>query len=323
MHFLIIGIIAALSNCMGSMPMADDAMGNPWAEQPASFSSERVRHDGQFGSPVQGVGWVGNHRSWAGVDNMVCRMDKEGYVDVDVDVDPDSIDLEWVTDVDDSGVLVVTENGMAMLDLDGDAVATLLVPDVVDGRFDGDGNAVALIDDEDVGCALMFVSPEGRIVVSLPGETCEGGTSLSVDTSTGTVYVATTEGVVAATQEGWVELGISGDFVAWDDAAGVLYVGKAGDVRVSAYSPSGVHVWTVDVGAPLTGLETMGDHGGVLAVVVTEDGNTELIYLSPKDGRAESWLVLHEAVFELSVSASGRRLAVVTEGQVDYFTVAF
>ncbi len=291
------------------VPQAIEAESSEYAARSATYAE------------AHGVVTLDNDEAWVGMGSMSCSIDTTtGYIAMDLD--PDWTDQEEVTDGNADVVVSTTPGRVQLIDITEGNWVTLRVPGVVDARVgDDDDDLIILIDDPKDHCIVVFGSRVGAPYATLPDEGCAGGDAMTVDPAGPDVYISTDDGVEHITPEGRRTWDIEGGLLAWDGEAGLLYAAKKGGSTVRAYDAEGNLLWEVSVDGSVQRIRDMGAKGGVAVLVQAPDGSFRVYWIDASTGEITEAMATFTEISDIDVSPSGDDLSVVSQGQVDFFSL--
>lgn len=278
-------------------------------------------HDSQVETMHRGVAMLDDAPSaQIGMVGNTCQADTNtGMIGTDIDVATGA--EESPVDASTTETLVIAEQGAYVVDQNSWGMERPVVEanDIVAAQFTDDG-IVTLSDNGGTTTVDWFGNngqPEGS--VTLPAG--DYNTGLTVDKSTGVVYVPGTDGVVVASQDdGATTLADGASLAAWDATANVLYVATEGMTEVRALEVDGSTRWTVDVGAPVVSIDDMGPQGAA-AVMVGDQSAGELVVLDGATGAVVASMSTPSAAQQVMVGNNGRSMAMVLPNEVHFFSV--
>lgn len=249
-----------------------------------------------------------------GMSGNTCEVaTSSGMIGADYDVamgEDDHVQDAFGTDVivvGASGIYVVEQGGTGWWDDGGTTVDAFGVDEA---RFTESG--FAALQTEGEACEVTWYGTDGTATGELSIDASLCGGAFAVDRVGGTAFVGTPDALAIVTPQGVTNGAIAGDLVAWDATAEAIYVASAGGTQVHALAADGSVRWSVDVGAPVTSLDDMGDVGRVAVMAGTDEAG-ELLILDGTTGEIASTLVTPSAAQTIVSSGDGRTMAMVVE----------
>ena len=281
--------------------------------EPVSFE-----HAGSVEASTRGVElYADGNFAQAGMGEMTCELQvSTGNITMDVD-SGDGVDD--VQDADGDSVIVVTDDGIAIVDPGMWEIPTVEGTDgASEGRFTDDG-FVFLREGGD----KSTVEWSDGTSVDVPDDPMAGGnTTFDVDPSTGTVFLGTADGFSKVTVTGIEGLsGEGGDLSSWDPVAEVLYAATEGDDTVRGIEADGTERFATQVPGTINALSNMGAVGAVAVMVELSDGSGQLVVVDGYSGEITSGLETPSAADDVTVSADGTRIGFVLPNEVHFFDI--
>lgn len=289
-------------------------------------------HQGQIMAQASGVVLSEDgSEGLAGMFGTTCRFDAQmGMLSGDFDQGGDEV----VEDGNDSGV-VLTRNKAGIHELSpygGDVSAGMDVRDeaeiefqsteiegVIAARWVGD-DPVALSFTGDA-CTMHWLGEHGS-TLQLESAVCDQYTGMTVDPTSGNVFVGHANGIILADALGfseWLDTGV--DTLVWDGVTNVLYVTMDDGRLLLALEDDGQQRWSYIVPSGVTAISHMGPMG---AVVAMERGQNDRGILAVYDGVTGDGLEsvpTPSAANGLAISPNGSTLAIVVDEYVHLFGV--
>ncbi len=277
-------------------------------------SNVAFQHESTLYDETRGLVFENDGTAQGGMVGNTCAIDVDNaWIGQDVDVAESD---DQVEDAFDGVVLVRGTDGLHIYQPDDygwDWNYDPTVPggDIVDG---------ALVDS---GIVAVRDTPEG-VSVDWSGDvqaqqTVAGGnlSDMSVDRSTGTVFVVSDGTVNSVSPDGSISVD-SGDMAVWDAGAQVLYVADAGGSELRGIEADGGVRFATPLDGTVASLESLNGQ----AVVSTANGSGgSLVIIDGYTGDIMSQQVTPGAAESLESSETGRTLAVVLDRQVHFFRV--
>jgi hypothetical protein len=264
-------------------------------------------------------------RGHAGMYGVTCDFTtRTALVGTDYDFQGEEDLVADGAELDDRGFTTVTLSpGQTHLTvLDSGFTVDAHVPNVVHGRLTHD--FVAVVRDTQQGCGGGFYSPSAHevdmVIDDLPSDACAEDASVAVNREDNALYIATSEGVVVVTPEGWTLIEVMADLVAWDPWSSALYAAEQGGSEVRAYELDGSLRWSITLPGNVWSLNHMGEHASAI-VVQAKDGAGSLVVLDGETGAQRSDLSTPSAGASIVMSESGRTLGVQLPHETHFYRV--
>lgn len=165
-----------------------------------------------------------------------------------------------------------------------------------------------------------FVQRDDGDVVEINGAICSEDATFSVDREAGTLFAATTLGVMSLSADREAQAG-PGDLASYDPSLHVLYTADQGDTLLRALNMQGQEVWSVTTSGAIRSLTARGDRGEVMVLV---DRNSGLALIERRDGENGKLLgksVIPTADGIIESSDNGRTIAVIRGEEVNFFAL--
>ncbi|MCB9684069.1 MAG: hypothetical protein H6735_03375 [Alphaproteobacteria bacterium] len=278
-------------------------------------------------------------RGHAGMAGTTCDFGtRMGAVDADYDFEGQHDTVTDGTDGPDGfTTVVVTGGGVHVVRPDDGDVVDVLVgsPDhgvlvgeadvvVIGGGVDGGGDGgTEAPPGDDGGCNAGYFHV-GKLkawsVLELPEAACDRDAEVSSDHRE-RVYVATPDGVVVVAPDGWSRIDATGDLVAWDAAADVLYLANAGEGVVRALEVDGSLRWEVELGGAIRALGDLGEQATAV-VSVDRDGAGAVVFLDGQTGETRADVKTPSAARDLVASGDGSVVGLVLKDQTHFYDTA-
>lgn len=223
----------------------------------------------------------------------------------------------------DMGFTTVTRGSLgAWIACPGDAD-----PEVTDHRdFDLEharlvrGGFVAISDREgDCVAAWMGFDQTVQDIVALPARVCDRSTPITTDRQAAELIVATPSRVLRVARDGWEDLGVQADLVAWDPVADALYAAR-GD-RLTTYDHDGRRRWSTRFDGRIVDLSDLGDRGAAVVIVAPEEGRGLLQILDGENGAVRLDTTTPEPARQLAASGNGEVLGLIRRSGVLFVDV--
>jgi hypothetical protein len=261
-----------------------------------------------------------------GLNGTNCTFELEGRDDrqpVCDQVDPpgdDHIEDIGPSFLADESVLLVADGSVWLVDdARRNAEWSIDAPGVVSGRLSSAG-MVLLVDDA-AGCELTFLDETGGVERAVSLTECPSNEGFDADPVTGRALVAAEGPVALILRDGTrFEAEVTGDLVAWDAGAELIYVATAGGDELVAIDVNLSVRWSVPIDGPIVAFSPAGGEGGVFVVVGDESwGGLEL--RSGADGAEIEDYNLPSAPLGLVTTADGSAMAMWLPDVVHFFRV--
>jgi len=249
--------------------------------------------------------------SYAAMNGLTCALDvRWGCPTIEDDLPTDE---EQVLDHLDGTTLAASASTLHFMEGGSwDPSRDLAVPSLRTARL-SDAGLLALHDDD--GCQLDI----GSQTMTVDDAFCSA-TDLEVDRR-GALVAITEGGVLRADASGVTRLAEGGDRGAVDLSQDLVYVATAGDYRLTAVDGRGAEQWSVDLDNPVRDVAARGDKGDVIVLSENAEGLGVIERRDGLTGEVESLGTVPVADAALRVSANGRTLALVTEGEISHFEI--
>ncbi len=267
-------------------------------------------HSGTLHSETRGVILESDSTAQAGMGGATCEVTiSNGEIGDDVSV---AWGDDQVSDFDGELVLVMDEEGLYTYEpgaWSGDLVDT---GGYVDAAF-VDTGVVGVT--ERLGGLEVNWSGDVNASTQVPGSSVS---DMATDAATGTVFVATDEGVIAANTDGATAIG-QGDLAVWDSAAEVLYTATTGGSELVALESAGATRFTVELDGSVTALTALGTSGQAMVMIERANGG-ELVTIDGWTGEVLSTMSTPGITDELASSDSGDTVAIVKRWNTYFLT---
>lgn len=161
----------------------------------------------------------------------------------------------------------------------------------------------------------------GDEVASVAGDACAETAMVDFDRDGDTAYLATANGIVAASLTGSEALSDTGDLVAYDAVADLVYVATEGGREVRALRTNGAQVWSIATNGAISSIEARGSHGQLL-VMSDVDGFGSLELHEGVDGGLVNTYKLPDAECMLTSSENGGTIACQRGEDVNFYELS-
>ncbi|MBX2802350.1 MAG: hypothetical protein KTR31_32010 [Myxococcales bacterium] len=170
----------------------------------------------------------------------------------------------------------------------------------------------------DSGCELSI---DGGTAVPLPASVCADDVRFAFDSTNGTAFAATDDGVMRLEISGSDVIGEYGDLIAFDDSLGLIYVAQSGSDVLYGVRPNGVQEWSAQIGGAISSVAARGRLGEALVMATTDDGFGLMERRDGRNGELLGRSRLPDGDSEIVVSDNGRTLAHIRPTEVHFFTL--
>lgn len=292
-----------------------------------------LEHVSVLKEPTRGMALSGDGtRGHAGMYGVTCDfLTRTALIVADYDFEGERDTVADGAELEDRGFTTVTlspnQTHVTFLDESKSLEAVIphdaRVPHVVHGRLTSD--FVAVVRDTDQGCEGGWLPPTaGEVTVSVPGlpdEACAADASIAVDRSENTLYIATGDGVLVMTPDGWRQIDVRADLIAWDPWSSALYAAMRGGSEVRAYDLDSSLRWSTSLVGQVRQLNHMGEHASAI-VIVEKDGAGALVVLDGLTGAERSNLPTPSAADAVVMSEAGRLIGVQLPSETHFYRVS-
>lgn len=192
-------------------------------------------------------------------------------------------------------------------------VIPLETPGVSEARLAWDGIVYL-----DAACRVKQVDLAGTATVTYALDGCSDA-DIEVDPTDGSGIVATLGHTAHFANGELTPLEVQGDMVAYDGWSDLYYLAERGAPTLTAITPEGQVVWSVQAPYPITSLDDAGMLESAAVVLERPDGRGEIAFFDAAAGDLTRRGVTPSPADDLAVSDSGTTLALVRPEQSFFF----